>query len=109
MKKLTAILASVILLLLVDPMNLKAMKTSNIVVTANMDSVESAKVNASILRLEAIKAMDRSKMTFSEKRALRKEVKAIKKDDDYRRHSGSGIYLSVGAVIIIILLLLLIF
>jgi hypothetical protein len=54
-------------------------------------------------RLEEIKSMDKRTLTAPERRALRKEVKAIKKVNS----SGGGIYLSVGAVIIIILLLIL--
>ena len=56
-----------------------------------------------ISRLEEIKGMDKVNMTRSEKRALRKEVRASEK----RLNSSGGIYLSVGAVIIIILLLIL--
>ena len=56
-------------------------------------------------RLEEIKSMDRSNMTRTEKKALRKEVKSIKKE---LATSGGGVYLSVGAIIIIILLLILI-
>ena len=52
-------------------------------------------------RLIEIRDMDKSNLTISEKKELRKEVKEIKKD---RRRNG--IYLSVGAVIIIILLLI---
>lgn len=52
-------------------------------------------------RLIEIKNMDKSTLTISEKRELRKEVKEMKKD---RRRNG--IYLSVGAVIIIVLLLI---
>jgi predicted Ser/Thr protein kinase len=56
-------------------------------------------------RLYEIKAMDKSTMSSSEKKALRKEVKAMKKE----ANSGNGgIYISVGAAIIIILLLILI-
>ena len=58
-----------------------------------------------INRLEEIKAMDRSNMTRSEKRALRKEVRGIEKE---LKTTGGGVYLSVGAIIIIILLLILI-
>src|SRR5436190_509877 len=51
-------------------------------------------------RLEQIQAMDKSQLTATERKALRKEVRQIK------RASG-GIYLSAGAIIIIILLLIL--
>jgi hypothetical protein len=53
-------------------------------------------------RLEEIKAMDKSVMTRSEKKALRDEVKEIK-----RVQSSGGVFLSVGAIIIIVLLLIL--
>ncbi len=55
-------------------------------------------------RLVEIRNMDKSNLTSSEKRALRKEVKEIKKE--VKAHSN-GIYLSIGAIIIIVLLLLL--
>jgi hypothetical protein len=55
-------------------------------------------------RLEEIKNIDRSEMTRLEKKSLRKEVKAIKKEG---KGGSSGVYLSVGAIIIIILLLIL--
>ena len=47
--------------------------------------------------------MNRSNMSASEKKSMRKEVRAIKHELE---HSNGGIYLSVGAVIIIILLLI---
>lgn len=67
---------------------------------------EEAAARAELLknRLEEIKAMDRSNMTRAERKALRKEVKAIKAE---LAATNNGIYLSVGAIIIIILLLIL--
>lgn len=46
--------------------------------------------------------MDKSKLNRSEKKMLRKEVRAIKSELKEKRH---GVYVSVGAFIIIILLL----
>ena len=63
-----------------------------------------AHVQVQLDRLNEIKAMDKSDMTSTEKKALRKEVKVIKSS---LRDSNSGIYLSVGAIIIIVLLLIL--
>jgi hypothetical protein len=63
-----------------------------------------AHVQVQLNRLDEIKAMDKSDMTSTEKKALRKEVKVIKSS---LRDSNSGIYLSVGAIIIIVLLLIL--
>lgn len=56
-------------------------------------------------RVEEIKAMDKSHMSRAERKELRNELKAMKKE---ARAMGGGIYLSVGAIIIIILLLILI-
>jgi len=54
-------------------------------------------------RLVEIKDMDKSTMTRSEKKELRKEVKAIKEE---LAVLNDGIYLSVGAVVLIIILLI---
>ena len=55
------------------------------------------------LRLNEIKAMDKSNMKSAEKKDMRKEVKAI----NHRLHSiGGGVYLSAGAVILVIILLI---
>ncbi len=53
-------------------------------------------------RLVEIRHMDKTNLTSSEKKELRKEVKDLRK-----QARNSGIYLSVGAVIIIVLLLIL--
>jgi hypothetical protein len=63
-----------------------------------------AEVQAMYDRLDEIKAMDKSEMSSSEKKALRKEVRSIKSE---LKATGNGIYLSIGAIIIIILLLIL--
>jgi hypothetical protein len=65
---------------------------------------ESARAEALLKRLDEIDHLDKSNMKSHEKRQLRKEVKAIKKD---LKELSGGVYLSVGAVIIIILLLIL--
>ena len=53
-------------------------------------------------RLVEIRNMDKTNLTSSEKKELRKEVKSLRKEA-----RKNGIYLSVGAIIIIILLLIL--
>ncbi len=55
-------------------------------------------------RLIEIRNMDKSNLTTSEKRELRKEVKHLKKEAPKRR---SGLYISVGTIIVVGLLLLL--
>lgn len=57
-----------------------------------------------IARLNEIESMDKSEMTFQEKKELREETWSIKSS----LHDGGygGIYISVGALIIIILILI---
>jgi hypothetical protein len=55
-------------------------------------------------RLNEIKDMDKSSLSRTDKKELRKEVKGIKKE---MKALKGGVYLSVGAIIIIILLLIL--
>jgi hypothetical protein len=55
-------------------------------------------------RLEEIKAIDKSTLSKAEKKALRGEVKVIKKE---MKTISGGVYLSVGAIILIVLLIIL--
>jgi len=48
--------------------------------------------------------MDKSSLTATEKKDLRKELRSLKKEV---RKNSNGIYISVGAIIIVILLLIL--
>ncbi|MGX7668916.1 hypothetical protein [Flavobacterium pedocola] len=75
------------------------------ITTNNTPKTEDVRGQQLVERLKEIRAMDKSEMTRAEKKELRKEVKAIKKElaTDHK-----GVYLSVGAIIIIILLLILI-
>jgi len=57
-------------------------------------------------RVAEIKAMDKSKLTKAERKALRKELREMNKKA--RALGSGGVYLSVGAIILIILVLILI-
>lgn len=103
MKKFTGSLMTAILLLAFVPASVKA-ATEPIAATATNTTVESAQAQALTTRLAEIKAMDKSKMSFSEKKQLRKETRTIKKE--LKALSG-GVYLSAGAIIVIALLLIL--
>ena len=74
--------------------------------TETVDDIEALDSDAEsevlLSRLEEINEMDKSDLTHSEKRELRKEVRQIDKT-----LNGGGVYLSVGAIIIVILLLIL--
>jgi predicted PurR-regulated permease PerM len=63
-----------------------------------------AEVKVLLNRLEEIKKMDKSNLSSTEKKELRKEVRIIKST---LKSTGNGVYLSIGAIIIIILLLIL--
>jgi cell division protein FtsB len=56
-------------------------------------------------RVEEIRTMDKSELSSTEKKALRKELKELKKRADFL---GDRVTLSVGAIIIILLLLIII-
>ena len=73
-------------------------------VTANKPVTEDPRAQQLVQRLEQIRDMDKSGLTRSEKKDLRKEVKEIKKE---MKTIKGGVYLSIGAIIIIILLLIL--
>jgi hypothetical protein len=55
-------------------------------------------------RVEYIKAMDKSSLSKEERKALRTELKGMKRE----ARAVTGVYISVGALIIIILLLIII-
>ncbi len=50
-------------------------------------------------RVVEIRNMDKSNLTSSEKKELRKELKSLKKEA--KANNGKGIYLSIGAIIVI--------
>ena len=56
-------------------------------------------------RIVEIRGMDRSSLTSSEKRELRKELRSLKKETQQKRKNG--LYISLGAIVIIALLLIL--
>ena len=119
MKKLTYCIMTVFFLLSFIPTQLKAETEKSAATAVTSKTVESTDVNATTIanaaadakaetelaRLEEIKAMDKSNLSASERKALRKEVIAMKKES---KEMNGGVYLSVGAIIIVILLLILI-
>ncbi len=105
MKNLTLSVIAIILLFQFSPVQLNAATTANLIPVTEVPSLESPKSSALLLRLNELKAMDRSEMSFSEKRQVRREARSIKKE---LKQLNGGVYLSAGAIIIIVLLLILI-
>lgn len=104
MKKITLYFLTIIALLSFTPMSSMANPEKSTIPTEKVEKVESAEAQVMISRLEEIKSMDKSNMSSKEKKALRKEVRSIKKS---LAELNGGVYLSVGAIIIIVLLLIL--
>ena len=71
--------------------------------TNELTPEQQARLAAIEKRVSEIKALDRSSLTKADRKALKKELKDMKKEAKAIR---GGIYLSVGAIIIIILLLI---
>jgi hypothetical protein len=104
MKKIALYLMTIIAFLSFMPNQSMASPETNAETTEKVEKVESAETKVMISRLEEIKSMDKSNMSSQEKKALRKEVRSIKKS---LAQLNGGVYLSVGAIIIIVLLLIL--
>ncbi len=80
--------------------------TENLIAPAKTEkNLSEEEVNHLINRVEEIRDMDKSNLTSIEKRELRKELKAIKKNV---RENGGYVYIGAGSLIIIILLIILI-
>lgn len=100
MKMFSVPVLTLLLLLTLPGMSLAANEPNKAVATTAAP-LEAAEVNTLMLRLDEINAMDKSDLSTSEKKALRKEVKSIRD-----RLATGGVYVSVGAIIIIALLLI---
>ena len=103
MKKMALLLTVVTMLLVFVPTQSNATSTNGTSSLVDPLAAKSEKANVLVLRLNEIKALDKSKLNSSEKRVLRKEVRSIKHE---LNTMGSGVYVSVGAIIIIALLLI---
>jgi hypothetical protein len=105
MKKITfCLIASCLMFLTFQPsQTFAATKPTTTTTEVVTNTAEAAKAKAMILRLNEIKDMDKSNLTSSDKKSLRKEVRTINRE---LRTMNGGVYLSVGAIIIIILLLI---
>ena len=104
MKKVSLYLMMMVLSLSLVPSTITASETNPKALTPESKEMP-AEVKVMLSRLEEIKEIDKSTLSRSEKRELRKEVREIKTE---LRTTNNGVYLSVGAIIIIILLLILI-
>jgi hypothetical protein len=105
MKRLSVIIFTTMILSWFIPVQLKAETDVPQTSASIPPTTGSEKAKILLNRLYAINDMDKSTLSISEKRELRKEVKGIK---NTLKSLDGGVYLSVGAIIIIVLLLILI-
>ena len=104
MKKLSIYTLAVLLSITFIPVPLIAGAETTPSSMPSSTKTEAAEANVLLNRVYEINAMDKSRLSASERRQLRKEVRSAKKR---LKESGGGVYLSVGAIIIIVLLLIL--
>jgi len=104
MKKITIYIMTAVSLLSFVPTTSKAEANIKTKEKVELTAEQAQRAQVMMNRLEEIKAMDKSNLTRTEKKALRKEVKTIK---TAMADLNGGVYLSVGAIIIIVLLLIL--
>ena len=103
MKKTTLYLMILLMSVSIFPASVFATEI-NTTTIINPPKEVSAEVKVLFERLKEIKEMDKSGMNRLEKKALRKEVRAINAE---LRSTGNGVYISIGALLIIILLIIL--
>jgi hypothetical protein len=103
MKKIVLCLMMGFLSLAFLPLQSKAASTDEPTSVPAPKPAESAEAKTLLLRLDEIKATDKTKLNSEEKKDLRKEVKSIKHN---LRDIGSGVYLSGAAIILIVVLLI---
>jgi hypothetical protein len=129
MKKLAFSIMAAFFFMSFIPTQLKADTESKTATVSATKTIESSNANANLARLEEIKAMNMSTLDRTEKKDLRKEVRAIKSDQDGRgkgyqngngrrnhdggdrnyegRRSGGTVFVMGGGGLLIILLIIL--
>ena len=106
MKKLSLYLMAFTFLLLVVPNQLNAaILDTNPVATDSIAAVDAATANALLVRLNEIAIIDKEALRQTERKALRKEVRSIKKQ--LKAINNGGVYISVGSLLLVIILLIL--
>jgi hypothetical protein len=85
--------------------DLKSTSDNSAAVVKTENKLSAEEVTRLTKRVEEIRSMDKSELTVTEKRELRKEVKGIKENV---RKNGEVIYISGGTLLLIILIIVLI-
>jgi hypothetical protein len=104
MKKFILTFVTAIMLLILSPAQAKSASPAA-PISNTLTTEESAKITVLVNRVNEINAMDRSSLTHTEKKALRKELRSIKREVNHTQ--GSVVYISSGLLILIIVLIIL--
>lgn len=104
MKNLTIPFVTVMLMLIMAPIQAAEIAKPT-TTTISSNEVESAEIKALMARVDEIKAMDKSSLSSSERTALRKEMRLMKKTVNHAH--GSTVYVSGGLIILIVVLIIL--
>jgi hypothetical protein len=102
MKKLTLSLVTAMLMAIMIPVH--AAEVTKPTTTMGSTQVESAEIKALIARVDEIKAMDKSSLSSSERKALRKEMRMMKRTVNHTQ--GTTVYVSGGLILLIVLLII---
>ncbi len=90
-------------LCLFTSLGMSGLQASNVVPTTPLTTEQTtARTQELTQRLEQIQAMDKSQLSATERKALRKEVREIK------HQVRGGVYVSAGALIVILIILILV-
>jgi len=84
--------------------NLKSTSENSAVTVITDNKLSAAEVTTLTARVDEIRNMDKSNMTVTEKRELRKELKGIKENV---RRDGGVIYIGGGTILLIVILIIL--
>lgn len=80
--------------------------TENSAVIAKTDNkLSEAEITTLTKRVEEIRDMDKTNMTVTEKRELRKELKATK--ENIKKNGGGYVYIGGGTLLLILIIILL--
>jgi len=106
MKKLTLSLVTALLMAVITPVHAVEVTKPATAAPVSTHDGESAEINALIARVDEIKAMDKSSMSSAERKALRKEMRLMKRTVNDHSHGGT-VYVSGGLIVLIIVLIIL--
>ncbi|MFM9911081.1 MAG: hypothetical protein ACKVOW_17200 [Chitinophagaceae bacterium] len=103
MKKFMLCVAATFLLLSFAPVSLSATTLPETASSGLAKVLNPTPSEVLMSRLAEIKSVDKSNLSVSERKALRKETRGIKRD---LKHISGGVYVSATAIILIAILLI---